>query len=266
MKKLLIYLTILTLTVLLTCPIACLHAQQGRGKIRRIMIDPGHGGSDPGCLGRFSKEKDIALAIALEVGSYIRRFHPDVEVQFTRTTDVFIPLNDRARMANRMQADFFLSIHCNASVKKGIYGTETYIMGTGGQLAEELEVAVRENSVILQEDNYMERYQGFDPRSPLSYILMANYQNAYKEQSFRLANKIEQQFSTRLQRLSRGVKQSHFLVLARTSMPGVLIEVGFLSNPEEELFLNTEEGQTHIAGCIYRAFRDYKNEVEDRGK
>lgn len=230
-------------------------------KVRKVVIDAGHGGKDPGTHGRFSNEKDVTLAIALELGRTIKKYLEDVEVIYTRTTDEFIPLDQRAEIANKNDADLFISIHANALHSHSVYGTETYVMGPH-TFEGNLEVAKRENSAILMEENYEERYEGFNPSSPESHILFSLYQNAYQESSLRLAEKIEKQFEHRVGRRSRGVRQAGFWVLWRTSMPSVLVEVGYLTNPEEEKFLNSELGQVYIASGIFRAFRDYKQEIE----
>ncbi len=231
--------------------------------VRTVVIDPGHGGKDPGCLGKISMEKNIALDIALETGAIIKAHFPDVRVIYTRQTDVFVDLAERARIANRNAADLFISIHCNASTSPEIYGTETFVMGLG--LADEnLGVAMRENASILKESNYEQNYQGFDPNSQVSYILMANYQNGYQANSLLLAQQIEEQFKNQFSRKSRGVKQSGFLVLWKTAMPSVLVEAGFLSNAQEELYLNQPEGKAQIAAGIYRAFRNYKMSKEGK--
>ncbi|MGF1639006.1 MAG: N-acetylmuramoyl-L-alanine amidase [Cyclobacteriaceae bacterium] len=237
-------------------------------KVKTVVIDAGHGGKDSGTVGAFSKEKDIALKISLEVGSIINKYIKDVKVIYTRSDDTFIPLEERAQIANRNGADAFISIHCNSlpasttlATKTRIYGTETFVMGLHTSEAN-LEVAKRENSVIMLEENYEERYEGFDPKSPESHILFSLYQNAYLENSLMLANNIETQFKDRVGRHSRGVKQAGFWVLYRTSMPSVLVEVGFLSNANEEKYLNDPVGQSYIASGIFRAFRDYKNNIE----
>jgi len=230
--------------------------------VKKIVIDAGHGGFDPGCLGGYSQEKEITLDLAFRLGELISRFHSDVEIIYTRTkNEQFVKLIDRAQIANRADADLFISIHCNAYPKSHIKGTETYTMGVSSS-EDNLAVAMRENSVILEEENYLELYDGFDPKSPVSYILLANLQQAYQENSLLLATLIEEQFSSRKERSSRGVKQAGFLVLAKTTMPSVLVEVGFLSNEEEEAFLNTELGKVKVATDIYRAFRNYKRSLE----
>ncbi len=237
-------------------------------KINTIIIDAGHGGHDPGTSGAISKEKDIALKIALELGQTINKYLKDVKVIYTRSEDKFIPLEERAQLANKNGADLFISIHCNSlpektseTRKQSIYGTETYVMGAHTSDAN-FEVAKRENSVILLEKDNQETYEGFDPKSPESYILFSMYQNAHIINSLNMADKVERQFKERVGRNSRGVKQAGFWVLYRTSMPSVLIECGYLSNKKEEKYLNDALGQTYIASGIFRAFRDYKNEME----
>lgn len=230
-------------------------------KLRRIVIDAGHGGKDPGTLGKMSKEKDVALAIALKVGGYINELLPDVEVIYTRKTDVFIELKERANIANRNRADLFVSIHCNAINSTRAFGTETYVMGNKNFNAN-FEIVKRENAVILLEDDYQENYEGFDPKSPESYIMFNLMQKAFFANSLSLAGKIENDFSTRVNRHSRGVKQAPFYVLWTTSMPSVLIETGFLSNPSEEKYLNSKSGQSFVASGIFRAIKAYKEELE----
>ncbi|PTX19538.1 N-acetylmuramoyl-L-alanine amidase [Pontibacter mucosus] len=229
-------------------------------KVRTVVIDAGHGGKDVGCNGKFSHEAHVALDIAKQVGALIEKNVPDVKVVYTRTEDKFVELIDRAGIANKNNADLFISIHLNAGPPTA-YGTETYTMGLHTSNGN-LEVAKRENSVILQEDNYEANYNGFDPNSPQSHILFALHQSAYMDNSLRFAEKVEREFSTRAGRKSRGVKQAGFLVLWKSYMPSVLIECGFLTNPTEEKFLNDKTGQAYIASGIYRAFREYKQEME----
>jgi N-acetylmuramoyl-L-alanine amidase len=226
-----------------------------------IIIDAGHGGKDPGAVGKKGKEKDIALKVALKLGGYIEKNIPGVKVVYTRKDDRFIELYDRAEIANKNKADLFISIHVNASTSAAPYGTETYVMGlhkTEGNL----DVAKRENSVILLDQNNAERYEGFDPGSPESYILFSLSQNAYLESSLSFADKIEKQFKNRAGRRSLGVKQAGFWVLWKTSMPAVLVETGFISNPKEEEFLLSDNGQDLLASGIYRAFKEYKAQQE----
>lgn len=230
-------------------------------KIDKIVIDPGHGGKDPGTHGAISREKDVALEIALEVGRIIKENLPDVQIVYTRSDDSFPALEERANLANQQEADLFISIHANWVGNPRIHGTETYVMGVD-KMDENFKVVSRENSVILLEDNYEEKYDGFDPNSPGSYILFSLYQSAFQENSLRLAQKIESQMKTRVGRYSRGVRPAPFWVLRQTSMPSVLFEVGYLSNAKEEKDLNDELNQVYIASGIFRAFRDYKLELE----
>jgi N-acetylmuramoyl-L-alanine amidase len=230
-------------------------------RLKRIVIDAGHGGHDPGTSGAISKEKDLSLKMALQVGKYIEENLPGVEVIYTRKTDIFIPLKERANIANRNKADLFVSIHCNATGNKGVAGTETYVMGSKNFDAN-FDIVKRENAVILLEEDYEENYEGFDPKSPESYMMFNLMQKAYFSNSLSLASKIETDFTTRVQRRSRGVKQAPFYVLWTTSMPSVLIETGFLSNAAEEQFLNSSNGQSYIASAIYRSIKAYKEEIE----
>jgi len=230
-------------------------------KVDTIVIDPGHGGKDPGTKGKSAKEKDVALKIALKLGAYIEKNLPDVKVIYTRKDDRYIPLDERAAIANKAKADLFICIHANAIVNANAYGTETYVMGLHKDDGN-MDVARRENSVITLDENYEERYEGFDPKSPESYILFSLTQSAYKESSLLFAQKIEDQFKKKVGRYSRGVKQAGFWVLWRTAMPSVLIETGFLSNMKEEDYLKSDNGQDLIASGIFRAFKDYKTQVE----
>ncbi|GJM60090.1 hypothetical protein PEDI_06420 [Persicobacter diffluens] len=233
-----------------------------RYQVKTVVIDAGHGGKDNGTSGNKSREKDVALKIALKLGEIINENIPDVKVIYTRKEDKFVELADRALIANQNHADVFISIHCNSTPHSHkVKGTETYVMGLHTNEGN-LDVAMRENESLLMEDNYTQTYEGFDPNSPESYILFSLYQNAYSDNSLNLASKIEKQFKSRVGRHSRGVKQAGFVVLWRTSMPSVLVETGFLSNQDEEKFLSDKLGQTYIASGIYRAFRDYKNEIE----
>ena len=233
-------------------------------KVNKIVIDAGHGGKDPGCLGKKSKEAQVSLAVALKLKDIVKEYLPDVEVVMTRDNNTFVELHDRAGIANKNDADLFISIHCNSGVSAA-YGTETYTMGlhnSTGSSGNLDEVTKRENSVILLEDDHTENYSGFDPNSPMSYILMANYQSAFNEKSIRMAEMVENQFKERVGRRSRGVKQKGLLVLWKSYMPSVLVELGFLTNQKEENYLNDELGQVYMASAIFRAFRDYKIEVE----
>jgi N-acetylmuramoyl-L-alanine amidase len=228
--------------------------------IQKLVIDPGHGGRDPGTSGAYSKEKDIALEVSLELKRIIEENMKDVEVILTRQSDSFPTLDARPKIANEKGADLFISIHANWVSNPRIYGTETYVMGVQN-VDRALEVAQRENSVILLEDDYEDRYD-FDPSAPETYILYSLAQSAFQDRSLSLASKIEKEFESRAGRKSRGVKQSSLYVLWSTAMPSVLVEVGYLSNPKEERELNDKLNQVYIASGIYRAFRDYKEELE----
>ncbi len=229
--------------------------------LKTVVIDAGHGGRDDGTSGRIAKEKDIALAIALKLGTYIEENLPEVKVIYTRTKDVFIPLDERAEIANKNKADLFISIHLNGNESTRAYGTETYAMGlhkTEGNL----EVAKKENAAILYEEDYSAKYEGFDPHSAESYIIFSFLQNTFLEQSLNYASFVENEFETRALRKSRGVKQAGFLILWKTTMPSVLIEAGFLTNPQEEKYLMSKDGQEYIASAIYRAFKNYKQAID----
>jgi len=228
--------------------------------LRTVVIDAGHGGKDPGTRGKHHYERNITLAIALELGKVIQEFQPDVKVIYTRKTDVFVELDERAAIANRNNADLFISIHCNAGAKH-IFGTETYCMGPNTNSGN-LDVAKRENSSVLYEKDYLQKYNGFNPKSPLAHIFFSNMQSAYITNSLRFASHCEKQFKDRAGRHSRGVKQAGFVVIWKTAMPSVLIETGYLSYPTEEEYLSSENGQVYMASAIYRAFRDYKKEME----
>ena len=232
-------------------------------KIRKVVIDAGHGGHDPGNLGTKSNhtvEKDVALKVALKLGNYIKTNFKDVEVIYTRDSDKFIQLYERAAIANRNNADCFISIHCN-SATAAAHGTETFVMGVHKNDAN-LNVALKENSSILLEEDYEKNYDGFDPRSPEAYIMFSMYQNAFLNQSLSLASKIENVMATETNRKSRGVKQAGFVVLYQTTMPSVLVEIGFLTNSEEEKFLASSAGQDKVASSLFKAFKSYKEDNE----
>lgn len=230
-------------------------------RIKTVVIDPGHGGHDPGCLGGHSREKHLALGISLKLAAAMKQHYPGLNVILTREADVFIPLHERAAIANRNSADLFISIHCNympgSSATKG---SETYVMGL--HTAEHnLKVAKRENAAILLEDNYEANYD-YDPNSAEGHIMLNMFQSAYLEQSILFAEKVERRFAM-AQRKSRGVKQAGFVVLKETTMPSVLVETGFLSNRAEEAFLMTEQGQSVVAAAMLAAFEEYRRDVED---
>ena len=225
-----------------------------------VVIDAGHGGKDPGALGKRGREKDINLRVAKEFGRLVRENMNDVKVVFTRDDDVFVPLQDRSAIANRANGDLFVSIHVNASKTTAACGAETYTIGLAKSDAN-FEVAKRENSVILLEDGYKERYQGFDPRSPESYIMFEFMQSKFSDQSIEMAAYIQDEF-IELKRYNRGVRQENFWVLHQTKMPSVLIELGFISNPDEEKYLLSDNGNRELANAIYKAFARYKHEFD----
>ena len=229
--------------------------------VKTIVIDAGHGGHDPGCLGSSSQEKHICLSVALKLGKLIKAYFPSVNVIYTRDKDVFVKLHERANIANRNKADLFISIHANSAQNKLAYGTETYVMGTK-YTDRNLELSKRENSVILMEKDYEKNYDGYDPNSPMTNILMGLYQQEYLQSSINFATKVEHQFKTRNNRHSRGVRQRVLLVMYRTTMPSVLIELGFLTNKSEEELLKDKVGQSETAAAIFRAFAEYKLEME----
>ena len=233
-------------------------------KGRVIVIDAGHGGKDPGAVGSsFSYEKNITLAIALKTGEYIEKNIRNVTVIYTRKNDTFVDIRDRASIANKANADLFISIHANWAKSKSTQRTETFIMGLSKD-EQNLEVAMRENEVILRENDYSTKYENFDPKSPESYIMFSLMQNIYKEQSTDLASKIQTQFKEKISRIDRGVKQERFWVLYMTTMPSVLTETGFITNLSEEKYLNSKQGQDLIASAIYTACKDYLNEIDNK--
>jgi len=247
-------------------------------KIKIIVLDPGHGGHDSGAVGKKSKEKDIALQVALKLGKRIQKELPGVKVLYTRTTDVYPKLYERPALANKNHADLFISIHCNSAgttkrrVKnsRGKYyttnvlntsakGTETLVLGfsrTGDQ-----DVAIRENASILLEENYEENYGGFDPKDPSSYIIFSLMKRKFREQSIRLASYMQDQFSGS-SRVDRGVKEQSLAVLATAGMPAVLTEIGFISNPTEEQFMMSAQGQESIVSNLFNAINTYRKSVE----
>ena len=237
-------------------------AQRGE-KITTVVIDPGHGGKDTGALGAISKEKDLNLTVALLTGDYIKKNLPDVKVIYTRERDVFVDLDERAAIANRNNADVFISIHCNSTDSKGAsaVGAETFVLGEHKNAAN-LEVAKKENSSILLEEHADEKYGDFNLDSPEAYIALSLFQKEYLNQSLQLASNVQQQFTKRVGRKDRGVQQAGFLVLWKTAMPSILIELGFISNAAEERFLVSADGQAYMASAIYRAFRDFKASFE----
>jgi N-acetylmuramoyl-L-alanine amidase len=234
--------------------------------IRTVVIDAGHGGKDPGAVGKNVYEKTINLAVALNLGELIEDWFPDVRVLYTRTEDVSVDLFERGNFANNNNADLFISIHANAveKDKNKTTGNETYIMGVhkSEDNLDNLRVAMFENSSIKFEDNYETKYDGFDPTNPDSYILFSLIQNEYLEQSLKMAEFIQEELQNGPVTKDRGVKQGGFIVLWMTAAPSVLIELGFLSHPEEELALMDIDNQQKMAECIFKAFKRYKEYME----
>lgn len=236
-------------------------AQKDFTDIKTIVIDAGHGGKDPGASGTLTKEKFITLNIALKLGYYLNINYPNINVIFTRKGDKFIPLRERCEIANRNKADLFISIHANASYNSKIHGTETYTLGLH-KTKENLDVAMKENSVILFEDNYSKKYNGFDPNKATSYIIFNLMQGVTLDKSVTLAQHVEDEFKNSNNRHSRGVRQAGFWVLKGATMPSILIETGFISNKDEEKYLCSESGQDNIALAIFNAIKKYKEHNE----
>ena len=230
--------------------------------LNKVIIDAGHGGKDPGNLGtgRYaSQEKDIALDVALQLGAYIKENMPEVDVVYTRDKDVFPELYERTALANREKADLFISIHCDAFTDSQAHGCSSFVVGMNH--GKQSRVAIKENPVITTEEDKL-NYGNFDINSPEYQIEVSLYQKMYEKNSLLLADKIQTQFRERVNRRDRGVKREPLYVTSRVAMPSVLVELGFLTNPKEEDFLNSEQGKTYMASAIFRAFKEYKNEQE----
>lgn len=233
---------------------------QNIGKPFTVILDAGHGGKDPGNMGNGHKEKDIALKIALEIGNRLEKL-PGIRVIYTRKTDVFVELKDRANIANKAKADLFVSIHCNYH-RSQAEGTETFVLGLA-QNKENFEVAKAENSVIFLEDDYQTHYEGFDPNAPETVIGLTLLQEEYTDQSIQLADMIQDNFANQYSRVDRGVKQANLLVIRRTFMPSVLVEVGFLSNNSEGRYLDSPNGQADMSNAVFQAIVKYKSALYD---
>ena len=253
-----IFFVILNIVTGLKCTVA----QENNNIFDKIVIDAGHGGNKPGALGSKYKEKDITLAVAIKLGKIINENLKSVKVYYTRVIDQDVDLYKRSTIANRINADLFLSIHCNSASNKNAGGTETYAMGLG-KTESNLSVAKKENAEILTENNAIQNYEGFDINSPESDILMSLYQNAYLNNSLDFAAKIQEQYKKHVPFKNRGVHQANFVVLWKAAMPAVLTEIGFISNPEEEVFIGSEYGQWVIASCIFRAICNYRNKIDN---
>lgn len=230
-----------------------------------VVIDPGHGGRDPGAVGATSKEKDIVLSVGRKVGKLIEANHPDVNVLYTRKDDRFVALNQRAEIANKARADLFISIHCNALDRRRTspQGVETFVLGLH-RSKDNLDVAKAENSVIMYEEDYSVKYEGFNPNEPESYIIFEFMANEFLDQSVNFATMVQNQLVNNSKRVNRNVRQAGFLVLREVAMPSVLIELGYISNRQEENYLKSESGQSSLAQSIYNGFRDYKREHDKK--
>ena len=226
-----------------------------------VVLDAGHGGKDPGAVGKFSQEKDLNLSLVLKVGEMLTTQYPDINVVYTRSTDVFIPLQTRADIANKNNADLFISIHTNASENKNSKGVETFILGTE-KAEKNLDVAMRENAVMKLEADYKTTYQGFDPNSIDSYIMFELMQNNFMDQSLQFASQVQKHFVGHLNRADRGVQQASFWVLLKTACPAILFEMGFISNAEEERWLNADTTMDMMATALVNAFAAYTHRQE----
>lgn len=242
-----------------------LQAQSGveQAKVNKVVLDAGHGGKDPGCVYKNYYEKDITLGIAKKLGAIIKDNYPEVEVIYTRSTDKYIELAERGKIANRANADLFISIHINSATNAGARGTSTHVMGMD-KSGKNLEVAMRENDIIIYEDDYTTKYEGYNPGDPASYIMFSLMQYAYQDQSMMFAETIQKHYKSDLPMPDRGTTQEPFLVLWRTSMPSVLTEVGFLSNQTDRSYITTSKGQSEAARSLFNAFSEYKSRVEGR--
>jgi len=232
--------------------------------VTKVVINAGHGGHDPGNIGtgRYKQSvKNISLEVSLQLGDYIQRAFPDVDVIYTRKEDNFVTLKGRTEIANKVNADVFISIHCNSAANTEAFGTETFVMSMT-KVAANLELAKRENSVVLLEENYDQTYDGLDPNNPEDMIILALQQSVHLDQSTSLSAKVQEQYRERVSRRDRGVKQAPYWVISFTTMPSILTELGFLTNKPEEDFLNSENGKVYMASAIYRAFKEYKAEIE----
>ncbi len=250
------------LTAALTVGLQLTAAPQGG--VNTVVIDAGHGGHDPGTVSKLYKEKDITLKVALKLGALINHYYPGVKVVYTRSTDVFIPLDQRGRIANNAKADLFISIHVNANKSASPSGFETYVMGVG-KSSNNLEVAMRENDVITYEQDYSTKYSGYEPGSAESFIIFSLMQYSYLEQSLLFADMVQKEYAGRVRIPNRGVKQAGFLVLWHTAMPSILTELGFLSNPGDEKILASAVGQENYAKAIFNAFSVFKTKTDGKG-
>ena len=264
-----IVLTAIVSAILFLAPFHNANAQSAKIGINTVVIDAGHGGAVPGAVGRGANgtrysEKDINLDVALKFGALIDRHYPNVNVIYTRKTDVAVDLAERGNIANKAGADLFISIHTNSTTTPTPSGTETLVMGMG-QAGANLESAMRENDVIVYEEDYTTKYQGYVPGSPESFIIFSLMQYAYQDQSLNFADMVQKQFSRNTTMANRGVKQQPILVLWKTTMPSVLTEFGFMSNPRELDYIASEKGKDMYAQCLFNAFSEYKTLIDGRG-
>lgn len=232
----------------------------GAEKPFTVVVDPGHGGRDPGAVGATAYEKNIVLAVALKLGKLIETNNKDIKLIYTRNTDVFVKLEERSRIANKAKADLFISIHTDGVNNKKVTGASVFTLGQD-KLKENIEVAKRENSVILLEEDYEQRYEGFNPTSAESYIMFEFLQDAHMDQSIAFASLVQNGFVHK-KRTDRGVRQAPYWVLWDTGMPSVLVELGFITNPDEERYLKSEKGQNELTHCIYDAVVKFKDDYQ----
>lgn len=258
-----IIISICFLFINLSKSVWCNIPEKDNSQISVVVIDPGHGGKDFGASFGSAREKDIVLDLSKRLGNAIKSKYPETMVIYTRSTDVFIPLHERARIANKNKADLFISIHVNGAESKSPYGTETFVLGEDRQ-NDNFDLVKKENAVILLEDDYTSRYEGYDPNSPESNIMFLAVQSEYLDQSIMLASAIQDQFRENANRFDRSVKQAGFLVLRQVTMPGVLVEVGFISNTEERNYLVSENGKRELSNAIFNAFEVYKHKTENQ--
>lgn len=246
-------------------PLFSVQLTQAQNDKFTVVIDPGHGGKDPGAVGSVSKEKDIVLSVGLKLGNLIEENHPDVKVLYTRDKDRFVELNQRAGIANKAHADLFISIHCNALDRrlKSPQGVETFVLGLH-RSKDNLDVAKAENAVIMYEDDYSVKYEGFNPNEPESYIIFEFMANEFLSQSVHLATLVQNQLITNSKRVNRNVRQAGFLVLREVAMPSILVELGYISNKQEESYLNSTNGQSSLASSIYQGFKQYKHDYDKK--
>lgn len=259
-RKILLLLTLLAIACLFTN--GTLLAQK---KQFTVVIDPGHGGKDPGAIGSKSKEKDIVLSVGKTLGNLIEKNHPDVKVKYTRNSDQFVTLNRRADIANKAHADLFISLHCNAldRRKASPQGVETFVLGLH-RSKDNLDVAKAENAVIFYEEDYSTKYGGFNPNETESYIIFEYMSGQYLQQSINFATSVQDKLVKNSKRTNRNVRQAGFLVLREVAMPSVLVELGYISNRNDENYLMSSSGQQSLANSIYLAFNEYKRDYDKK--